>query len=185
MDSRRRLSEAISEGEAISLLVQVNGVAAAASAEAAGAEGIWTLGVVAGLSRSTALPTLVTGTTPEEAQVAGADAWLLVTESAADALDAHELRARDLGLECVVDVRDEEELEAVLARIDPEIVLLSSRGAERAEEEVDRVLELLPDVPAGKLVVAELHAPTPEDLQALERAGVDAVLVVSGDLAAS
>ena len=39
------------------------------------------------------------------------------------------------------------------------------------------MLDLLPDVPAGKLVIAELAAPTDEDVDELERAGVDAVIV--------
>ena len=42
---------------------------------------------------------------------------------------------------------------------------------------VDRVLELLSDVPAGKLAIAALATPTSEDLAVLERAGVDAVLI--------
>ena len=61
----------------------------------------------------------------------------------------------------MVDVRDEEELEVALERIDPEIFLLSPREAEDDEEALDRVLELLPDVPAGKLAIAELAAATP------------------------
>jgi hypothetical protein len=69
----------------------------------------------------------------------------------------------------------------VLERIDPEIVLLSPRAAED-EEALDRVLELLPDVPAGKLVLADLPSATEEELQVLERAGVDAVLVPAGAL---
>ena len=42
--------------------------------------------------------------------------------------------ALSLGLECVVDVRDEEELESALERLDPEIFLLSPREAEDDEE---------------------------------------------------
>jgi indole-3-glycerol phosphate synthase len=88
--------------------------------------------------------------------------------------------ARHLGLECVVEVRDEEELELVLERIDPEIFLLSSHGAQEEQEALDRVLELLPDVPAGKLAIAELPVTTRDEVVALERAGVDAVLVSTG-----
>jgi indole-3-glycerol phosphate synthase len=171
------LSEAISEGEAISTLVRVSGAAEAAAAEAAGAEGVATHGVVHDVRAATALPILVAGSTPEEAEASGADAWLLVAETAEDVLEQRDSLARELGLECVVDVHDEEALESVLARIDPEIVLLSPRAADHEEEAVDRILELLPDVPAGKLVAAELDSPTEEDLIALERAGVDAVLI--------
>ena len=45
------------------------------------------------------------------------------------------------------------------------------------------MLELLPDVPAGKLAIAELVDATREDVEELERAGVDAVLV-GGDVEA-
>ena len=80
-------------------------------------------------------------------------------------------------------MRDEEELELALERVDPEIFLLSSREADDEEEALDRVLELLPDVPAGKLAIAELPASTREEVVSLERAGVDAVLVGEGDIA--
>ena len=51
------------------------------------------------------------------------------------------------------------------------------------QEPLDRVLELLPDVPAGKLAIAELFGASREDVEELERAGVDAVLV-TGDVEA-
>jgi hypothetical protein len=46
------------------------------------------------------------------------------------------------------------------------------------------LLELLQDVPAGKLAIAELADATREDVSELERSGVDAVLVSHGVLAA-
>jgi indole-3-glycerol phosphate synthase len=98
-------------------------------------------------------------------------------------LEENYARALGLGLECVIDVRNEEELELALERVDPEIFLLSPREADDGEEALDRVLELLPDVPAGKLAIAELPASTREDVASLERAGVDAVLVGGGDVA--
>jgi len=180
VQSRRRFSETISEGEAISRLVRVTSAAEATAAEAAGAEGVAIDGIVEDVRAATALPLLVSGSTAHEAQACGADAWLLVAETAEDDLEDHHALARELGLECVVDVRDEEELEAVLERIDPEIVLLSGRDADGEASAVVRILELLPDVPAGKLVAAEVTAPTEEDLGALERAGVDAVLEAFG-----
>ena len=185
MTARCRLSESISEGDGISVLVHT-----AAATDIAMAEQHEVEGVVAGQRAlvalaATTLPVIARGLLPEEAGEAGADAWLLVAADHGDELEMRYSEAHALGLECVVEVRDEEELEVVLARIDPEIVLLSPRAAEHAEEAVDCVLELLPDVPAGKLVVAELRAPTVEDLEALERAGIDAVLVGLGGLAAS
>ena len=71
--------------------------------------------------------------------------------------------------ELAVRVRDEEELERVLEDVDPELLVLNGS--------LERVLELLPDVPAGKLVIAELPAASDEDVDELERAGVDAVIL--------
>jgi indole-3-glycerol phosphate synthase len=158
------------------MLVRVTDAAEAAAAEAAGAEGVATQGAHEAIRAATGLPILVYGATPQEAADAGANAWLLVAETDEGELEQQHAAASELGLECVVDVRDEEELEAALARVDPEIVLLSARDAE-ADDAVDRLLELLPDVPAGKLVAAELLSATEDDVLALERAGVDAVLV--------
>jgi len=61
--------------------------------------------------------------------------------------------------------------------------LLSPREAEDDETHVERILDLLPDVPAGKLAIADLPATTREEVLALERAGIDAVLVGSADVA--
>ncbi|MFO1533891.1 MAG: hypothetical protein ABR562_09450, partial [Thermoplasmatota archaeon] len=66
--------------------------------------------------------------------------------------------ASELGLEIVVDVHDEESLAASLERIEPEIFLLSPREADEDEDEIERILDLLPDVPAGKLAIADLQA---------------------------
>ena len=79
-------------------------------------------------------------------------------------------RALELGLDCVVEVRDEEQLELVLEELDPEILLLTGDESESA-------LSLLPDVPAGKLAIADGRGASSGEIAELERAGVDAVLV--------
>lgn len=186
MASSRRFSQAISEGDAISVLVEVSDVAGAAAAEGGGAEGVSVDQGVPGLREATSLPILLRGASPEDADAVGADAWLLVSEGVHEEgrlLEELYGRAQAFGLECVVDVRDEEELGLVLQRVDPEILLLSPRDADDDEGALARVLELLRDVPAGKLAVAELRGATPEQVSALERAGVDAVLVAAQDLA--
>ena len=87
-----------------------------------------------------------------------------------------------LGLECVARVRDEEELEEVLEHFDPEILLLSAEEADDGQHHLDRLLELLPDVPAGKLAIAELAGASRDEVVELERAGVDAVIVTGHDI---
>jgi hypothetical protein len=79
-------------------------------------------------------------------------------------------------------VRDEDDLEHVLDAVDPEIFLLSAEEADEDQHHLDRLLELLPDVPAGKLAIAELVVASREEIAQLERAGVDAVVVTAGDI---
>lgn len=185
MTGSRRLSQAISEGDGISVIASVADAGAARAAEEQGAEGIALGAPAPGVREATGLPILFRAGAPDEALEAGADACLLVVELVDDEGRLEELHAHahELGLEVVVDVHDEEELEQTLERIDPEIFLLSPRGAEEDEPHLERVLDLLPDVPAGKLVIADLVTATREEVAALERAGVDAVLVGSGDVA--
>jgi hypothetical protein len=175
----RRLSQAIAEGDGISVLVEVWDAAGAVRAEESGAEGVVARGAGEGLRPHTALPVLAYGPAPDDAAADAADAVVLAAD--ADALDDWAERCRGLGLEIVVRVRDEDELEHALEHVDPEVFLLTAERAEDDQEPLDRVLELLPDVPAGKLAIAELSNASREDVQELERAGVDAVLV-TGDV---
>lgn len=182
---RRRLSLAISEGDGISVLVEVLDARAAGAAEVQGADGIVVRTAAAAVRDATELPLLWCPDGPEAADAANADACLLV----ADAYDEDWERLADdnerglaLGLDSVVEVRDEEELQAALEHVDPEIFLLAGGSPDPDAPAIDHVLELLPDVPAGKLAVAYLAAATLEDVEALERAGVDAVVVDASDV---
>jgi indole-3-glycerol phosphate synthase len=100
-----------------------------------------------------------------------------------EAFVEHVERCHELGIEYVVRVSDDEELAHALDHVDPEIVLLTAERAEEEQAPIDRLLELLPDVPAGKLAIAELADASRQDVEELERAGVDAVLV-TGDVEA-
>jgi len=108
-----------------------------------------------------------------------AEAVVVRYEDASDEgrLEALYAVAYDLGLDFAVDVREEEALEEALERIDPEIVLISERGLDDDQEDLELTLDLLADVPAGKLVVSEARIASHEQVLALERAGVDAILV--------
>jgi Indole-3-glycerol phosphate synthase len=172
----RRLSHAISEGEAISLLVEVDGADAARSAEAQGAEGLVLRARADDVRAATRLPILLYGEPHDTADAIVVDAGADDVESLERLVD----RAGERGIECVVKVSDEDELERVLEHLDPEILLLSAEEAEDGELHLDRVLDLLPDVPAGKLAIAELPRASRDEVAELERAGVDAVLVGIG-----
>jgi AmiR/NasT family two-component response regulator len=183
----RRFSQAISEGDAISVLVEVADPDGARAAEQQGADGVVVRGSVSGLRDATGLPVLWCADGPEAANAAGDDACLLVAGRYGedwDRLADDHARVLELGLDCVVEVRDEEELEDTFEHVDPEIVLLAGRSDDRDADPLDHVLELLPDVPAGKLAVAQVAVASRDEVIALERAGIDAVIVAADDVSA-
>ncbi|HEX5467846.1 MAG TPA: hypothetical protein VFW80_02230 [Gaiellaceae bacterium] len=180
-----RFRQAISEGDGISVVPMLLGEVEelAALAETAGAEAVAVeLPDVGRVRASTSLAILGHGGEPTEASATGADAWIL---RSGDELDERAATARELELDCAVEVRDEQSLEEVLERIDPDIILISERGLGDDEEDLERTLDLLADVPAGKLVISEARVIAREQVVALERAGVDAILVAGELLRAS
>ena len=181
----RRLSQPLAEGDGISVIVRVDDVASARAAEEQGAEALVVERPIDGIREATALP-LLWGCPgpPADAAAGGADAWRLVIKEVGDSdrLEETVATASALQLECVVDVCDEDEVRLALERLDPEILLLSSREADGDEDPLDHVLALLPDVPAGKLAIAEVAVDGREDVVALERAGVDGVIVRVADV---
>ena len=186
MTGSRRVSQAISEGDGISLLVPVTDAAQAAGAEENGADAIIAEGAApTALRDATSLPVLCRqgGLTPAAAVAGGADGYIISVSKVADADDLRALhrQAQQAELEPVLSVADEEELEIALENVDPEIFLLSARGVD-PDEQLESVLDLLPDVPAGKLAIAEVPSAGQESVVALERAGVDGVIVSAADL---
>jgi indole-3-glycerol phosphate synthase len=112
-----------------------------------------------------------------EAAVNGADAVLLIVR----ALDDEELRAlydeaRAIDLDCLVEVHDGEELERAL-EADAAVIGINNRNLDEQRVDIATTFELMPDVPAGKTVVAESGISGRAELEELERVGVDAVLI--------
>jgi indole-3-glycerol phosphate synthase len=180
----RRFSQAISEGDGISVIVDVRDADGARLAQAQGAEALVISSAPRGVSAASELPVLWhSDGDPREAAEAGADAVVLVWE---DDDEARLLALRDealsSGLDYVIEVHTEEDLESALELLDPEIFLLSASGSDD-EDGFDRALELLPDVPAGKLAIADVPAAGREQVLELERAGFDAVIVGARDVA--
>nr|MDQ3823080.1 hypothetical protein [Actinomycetota bacterium] len=184
MTGTRRFSEAISEGDGISLIVEAADPESARAAEQQGAEAILLRGRREGVREATTLPILWDGDgPPSDARDAGADACLIRMAGDDEALADRFAEVTRLGLDCVVGVSDEDELELALERLDPEIVLLRGRPDSGDDDPLDQVLDLLPDLPAGKLAVADVEVSGREAVVALERAGMDAVIVVAGNVA--
>jgi len=169
-----KLSQAIAEGDGISILVEVEDAAGAKSAAAQGADALACRRGIHSVRAASQLPLLAFGSLIDARGVA-ADAIAIVPDLALwDEAHAY-------GLECVVRVTETEDLEYALATFDPEVFLLSA-DPESDADPLEILLELLHDVPAGKLAIAELHDATADDVAELERSGIDAVLVSPGDL---
>ena len=181
-----RFSHAIAEGDGISVIAAVEDADSARAAEEQRAEALVVRGDPSVLRAATALPILWRADVPLERASATADAYLIVFDAFEDEdgrLEEVHRRALELGLDCAVEVRDEEEIERALDRVDPEIFLLSPVEAEDDETPLDVVLDLLAAVPAGKLAIADLASPTPAAVLELERAGCDAVIVHGREIA--
>jgi len=175
----RRLSQAIAEGDGISVLVEVADAVGARTAQEQGAEGLVVRRRADGLRESSHLPLLAFGLASEVGDV---DALVVDVAEHGDSLGEVVDAAHARGLECVLRVRDEDELEEVLELVDPEILLLSAEDADDGQDHLERLLELLPDIPAGKLAIAELARASRYEVLELERAGVDAVIVSGSDV---
>jgi indole-3-glycerol phosphate synthase len=112
-----------------------------------------------------------------EAAVYGADAVLLIVR----ALDDEQLRrlrdeARAIDLDCLVEVHDGDELERAL-EADAAVIGINNRNLDDGTVDIATTYELMPDVPAGKTVVAESGISGRDELEELDRVGVDAVLI--------
>ena len=120
-----------------------------------------------------------------EAAVGGADAVLLIVRALDDAElgEMYEL-ARSLDLDCLVEVHDGDELERAL-RLDADVIGINNRNLDEGSVDIATTYELMPDVPAGKTVVAESGISARAELEELERVGVDAVLIGSALMSAA
>jgi indole-3-glycerol phosphate synthase len=113
----------------------------------------------------------------DEAVIAGADAILLIVAALTKAeLGALHEHARERGLDALVEVHDEPELEQAIAA-GATLVGINNRDLTTLEVDVARTFELLPLIPQGTVVVAESGFSRREQLEELAGAGVDAVLV--------
>jgi hypothetical protein len=164
-----KVSQAIAEGDGISFIVEVNDATIARDAEGLGADLLAAIDGVNSVRITSQLPLLHLG---RMFDASGADADAVVIKPDLAMWD----EAHSHGLECVVRVREPDDIERVLRYFDPEVFLLSV-PEDADDNPLTVLLELLHDVPAGKLAVAELRDATPDDVAELERSGVDAVLV--------
>jgi indole-3-glycerol phosphate synthase len=112
-----------------------------------------------------------------EARAYGADVVLLIVA----ALSSHQLRdyfemATELGMASLIEVHTPQELEQAM-EINPRIVGINSRNLKTLEVDQKAFAELLPQIPADVIRVAESGISQRAEVEAAERFGADAILV--------
>jgi indole-3-glycerol phosphate synthase len=84
--------------------------------------------------------------------------------------------AGELDLDAIVEISRADELQAALD-VDADVIGINNRDLDDFTVDITRTFDLLADVPAGKTVVSESGIVHREQIEELERVGVDAVLV--------
>jgi len=112
-----------------------------------------------------------------QARAYGADAILLIvaileTEDLADLLAL----TRELGMEALIEVHCEEELDRVFP-LGPSIIGSNNRNLQDFSVDLATTLHLQPHIPHSAILVSESGIHCRADVERLERAGVDAILV--------
>jgi len=112
-----------------------------------------------------------------EARAASADLVLLIARILTkEEIDAFLALSQELGMECLVEVHDNDELEKVL-ETEAVIIGINNRNLDTFETNLDTTLQLYHRIPDGKIVVSESGIKTRADVLVLEEAGIDAILI--------
>lgn len=114
----------------------------------------------------------------------GADAVLLIVKVIGKELPSFMSLAEELGMESLVEVTNEPELEIATAT-GAELIGINNRDFETLEIDLDRTRRLAPRVPEGVTLVSESGISSPDDVRAMLEAGADAVLVGTALMLAS
>lgn len=117
----------------------------------------------------------------DEARVRGADAVLLIVSAfpgpeGAERLAAFRRRAAQLGLDALVEIHDEAELDVALAA-GADLVGINNRDLRSFETDLGVTERLAGRVPEGVVLVSESGIFTHRDVERLEAAGAHACLV--------
>ncbi len=112
-----------------------------------------------------------------ESRACGADAMLLIVA----ALDGSQLSdllglSNELGLATLVEVHSYNDLEIAL-RCNAEIIGINNRDLKTLGVDLKTTFELIKEIPEEKIIVSESGINSRKDIEAIESAGADAILV--------
>jgi indole-3-glycerol phosphate synthase len=112
-----------------------------------------------------------------EARSINADCVLLIV-SALSKMQLQDLEgiAHELGMDVLVEIHDEEELQTALTMQTP-LLGINNRNLHTFELTLDTTFGLLDKIPAGKLLVTESGILTPDDVALMRERNVNAFLV--------
>jgi indole-3-glycerol phosphate synthase len=112
-----------------------------------------------------------------EARAVGADLVLLIAAvlPMSDLIRLHQA-IEDLAMTALIEVHNRHELEQVL-ELDPKIIGINNRNLADFSVSLQTTLDLRSLIPNDKIVVSESGIHTREDVEILEAAGVNAILV--------
>lgn len=112
-----------------------------------------------------------------EARAAGADAILLIVAALSDEqMHDYEALAQTSGMAVLVEVHNAFELERAL-RLKTPLIGINNRDLRSFETSLATTLDLLPRVPADRIVVTESGIGNPADVARMRRSGVHTFLV--------
>jgi indole-3-glycerol phosphate synthase len=112
-----------------------------------------------------------------EARALGADCVLLIVACLEDAqMRSLESAAQALGMAVLVEVHDADELDRALKLKTP-LIGVNNRNLRTFETRLETTLELLPRMPADRIVITESGILSPDDVARMRSRGVNTFLV--------
>ncbi len=112
-----------------------------------------------------------------EARAYGADAILLIASilSSSQAGELYGL-ASELGLSVLFEVHNYKEVDTALL-LDLPIIGINNRDLETLDIDLRRTVDIMKDIPDGRVIVSESGIETRDDVEMLDGKGVDALLI--------
>jgi len=112
-----------------------------------------------------------------ESRAFGADAVLLIAAILTDEeLESLLSLANKLGMQCLVEIHDQDELERAI-QSGARIIGINNRNLHTFEVDIATTEQLCPLVPRDRITVSESGISGRKDIQRLQKGGVDAVLI--------